>query len=282
MSKEENAPLFEDEMSKDQADAQASAQEKPTQEEVESKEDTPLKVRREKVITPQSFIDFLRYYGSLETVVFLDANRGKAFSILNYASRAVVKENEEENGNDEEEDYLTTLQVMPTPKFLCNWQLVYELEYTSEWLELENITQRTFSAREGALALLQLRDYFIEPEENYEDSLSFRDTEMREILPQLLGLEALPAKDEVMAELIMSNAVQDNNLLINFALPVHAGCPAQEALVLIFNEGGQMRFDLLNRKQALMASAKTGISKIRNNLSDTFPVFDTDLEKFDW
>ncbi|MDQ7019100.1 MAG: hypothetical protein Q9M33_08030 [Robiginitomaculum sp.] len=282
MSKEENAPLSEDGMPNEQAEKLAFAQEQPTLEELDNKEDAPLKVRREKVITPQSFIDFLRYYGSLETVVFLDANKGKAFSILNYASRAVVKENEDENGNEEEEDYLTTLQVMPTPKFLCNWQLVYELEFTTDWLELESITRKTFSAREGALALLQLRDYFIEPEESYEDNLSFRDTEMREILPQLLGLKALPAKDEVMAELIMSNAVQDSNLLINFALPVHAGCPAQEALVLIFNEDGQMRFDLLNRKQALMASAKTGISKIRNNLSDTFPVFDTDLEKFDW
>ncbi|PHS26115.1 MAG: hypothetical protein COA85_06370 [Robiginitomaculum sp.] len=282
MSKEDNAPSSEDETSNDQAEDIVSSQDQPVQDDVEKKEDIPLKVRREKVITPQSFIDFLRYYGSLETIVFLDANKGKAFSILNYAARAVVKEDEEENGNDEEEDYLTTLKIMPPPKFHCNWQLVYELEYTSDWLQLESITKQTFSARDGALALLQLRDHFIEPEENYEDSLSFRDTEMREILPQLLGLKALPAKDEVMAELIMSNAVHDSNLLINFALPVHAGCPAQEALVLIFNEGGEMRFDLLNRKQALIASTKTGISKIRNNLSDTFPVFDTDLEKFDW
>ena len=238
-------------------------------------------VRREKVTTPQSFVDFVRYYGTIETIVFLDVQNGKAFSILNYMARRPPLEEENEENGENEDDAPPAFYKAPPPSFHCNWQLVYELSYTHEWKQLDALTQQSFPEREGILKLLQLRDYFIEPDDDFDESISFRETEMRTFLPKILDVDATPATDDEMVKLVLEKESYLENLLINFALPIHAGCTAHEALLLVNRKGGNISFELINREQLMLASIKSGIAKIRTNLSDTFPVFDTDLDEFD-
>jgi hypothetical protein len=245
------------------------------------------KVRQEKVTTPQSFIDFVRHYGTIESIVFLDVNNGKAFSILNYVARrpALDLENEEngdsEDNGDDEDEMPSAFYDTPQPSFHCNWQLTYELSYTQEWQQLDALTQQPFPEREGILKLLQLRDYFVEPDDDFDEAISFRETEIRTFLPKILDVDATPATDDEMVRLVLEKKSSLENLLINFALPVHAGCIAHEALLLVNRKDGNISFDLINREQIMLASAKSSIAKIRTNLSDTFPVFDTDLDHFE-
>ncbi len=236
-------------------------------------------VRREKVITPQSFIDFVRHYGNVETIVFLDVKNGKAFSILNYVTRGnVLLEEEENEAESEDEDNLApSFYETKQPSFHCNWQLTYELSLTPEWQQLDALTQQPFLEREGILKLLQLRDYFIEPDEEFEENLSYRETELRTFLPRVMEVDATLATDDEMVRLMLSEEDMKQNLLINFAIAVHAGCIVLEALVLIERKGANIVFNLINREQLMLSSAKSGIAKIRTNLGDTFPVFDTDL-----
>lgn len=261
----------------DTAFAQHDDQKRAEQQSIEPPKPTKV-VRREKVNTPQSFIDFVRYYGTIETITFLDVKNGKAFSILNYAAKRVIRQDDEddiENGDDE--GAFPAYYEAPPPSFHCNWQLVYELSHTPEWLQLEELTFHTYSEREGALKLLQLKDYFIEPDEEFEASLSFRETDLRTFLPQVLDVDASPATDDEMVKLMLDKKDRQDNLLINFAIAVHAGCIVLDALILVERTDGKITFNIINREQIVLASMKSGIAKIRTNLGDTFPVFDTDL-----
>lgn len=231
-------------------------------------------IRREKVITPQSFIEFVRHYGTPETIVFLDTYNGRACSILNYMAR------KEPPKKDDDSAPVIVYDSKP-PSLRSDWQVVYELSYTPEWKLLKSLTKQALSDRESALLLLKLRDYFVEPESNDDDNLSFIETEMSTFLLQVLNVSAPQATDEEMVKLVLDNRTQKGGLLINFALPVHSGCNALEAMILVEKEGDKINFTLLNHEQLLLDSAKSGTAKIRTSLRDSFPVFDTDLENFD-
>lgn len=247
--------------------------------------------RYEKVTSPASFVGFIKYYGSHDTIVFLDEKRGIAKSIINYIPH-LADETDSENipvePNSEErppED-----QAADVHSFRCDWQISFENELTSDWNDLVALTASKLSKKERALLLIGLKESFSSLDDFEEDDvplefqlkdndseyLNIKALESHNLLTQLY--EADLATSSNLVDLILGKKSKSTTLLMNFNVRVHTGTNFTPVFMLVRRNSDKERFEIIGKNQLIRRSKNQGISMIRSRLASDFNVFDADLQ----